>query len=85
MVITESSAFTGSTVAGARAGDLFQLLLDGTPRTRAELAVLTGLARSTIAMRVDSLMASGFISAVDVPVLVDNDVNIMTLGEQRTQ
>ena len=64
MVITESSAFTGSTVAGARAGDLFQLLLDGTPRTRAELAVLTGLARSTIAMRVDSLMASGFISAV---------------------
>ncbi|MBC7762321.1 MAG: ROK family protein, partial [Candidatus Saccharibacteria bacterium] len=64
MVITESSAFAGSTAPGARAGDLFQLLLDGTPRTRAELAVLTGLARSTIAMRVDSLMASGFISAV---------------------
>ena len=64
MVITESRALTGSAVTGARAGDLLQLLLDGTPRTRAELAVLTGLARSTIAMRVDSLMASGFISAV---------------------
>jgi predicted NBD/HSP70 family sugar kinase len=50
--------------AAARSGDLFQLLLDGTPRTRAELAVLTGLARSTIAARVDALMASGFVSAV---------------------
>ena len=85
MVDTESSASTGSAVTGARAGDLMQLLLDSTPRTRAELAVLTGLARSTIAMRVDSLMASGFISAFDVPVLVDKDVNIMTLGEQHTQ
>ena len=64
MVITESSALPGSAVTGARAGDLFQLLLDGTPRTRAELAVLTGLARSTIAMRVDSLLASGLVSAV---------------------
>ena len=64
MVITGSSAFSGSAVTGVRAGDLFQLLLDGTPRTRAELAMLTGLARSTIAMRVDSLLASGFVSAV---------------------
>lgn len=48
----------------ARSGDVFQLLLDGTPRTRAELAMLTGLARSTIAVHVDALIASGFVSAV---------------------
>lgn len=48
----------------SRSGDLFQLLLDGVPRTRAELAALTGLARSTIAARVDALIASGFVSAV---------------------
>lgn len=63
MVITEPNALAGSVVA-ARSGDLFRLLLDGAPRTRAELADLTGLARSTIASRVDALMASGFISAV---------------------
>jgi hypothetical protein len=50
---------TVSALVSARSGDLFQLLLDGAPRTRAELAVLTGLARSTIAARVDALMASG--------------------------
>ena len=55
---------TVSALVSARSGDLFQLLLDGAPRTRAELAVLTGLARSTIAARVDALMASGFVSAV---------------------
>ncbi len=64
MVTTESSASSGSAVTGASAGDLFQLLLDGTPRTRAELAVRASLARSTIAMRVDFLVASGFIHAV---------------------
>ncbi|MFM9920493.1 ROK family protein [Lacisediminihabitans sp. H27-G8] len=51
-------------LGSARSGDLFQLLLDGAPRTRAELAALTGLARSTIAVRVDALMATGFVSAV---------------------
>ncbi len=53
-----------SAVLSARSGDVFQLLLDGAPRTRAELAMLTGLARSTIAVRVDALIASGFVSAV---------------------
>ena len=48
----------------SRAGDLFQLLRDGEPRTRAELAAVTGLARSTVAARVDMLLASGLISAV---------------------
>jgi predicted NBD/HSP70 family sugar kinase len=51
-------------LGSARSGDLFQLLLDGAPRTRAELAALTGLARSTVAVRVDTLMASGFVIAV---------------------
>lgn len=44
------------------AGDLFQLLRDGQPRTRAELAAVTGQARSTIAARIDLLMASGLVA-----------------------
>ncbi|MCW2130992.1 ROK family transcriptional regulator [Arthrobacter sp. VKM Ac-2550] len=44
------------------ASDVFQLLRDGQPRTRAELAQLTGLARSTVALRVDTLMKLGFIA-----------------------
>ena len=43
---------------------LFQLLRDGVPRTRAELAKSTGLARSTIAARVDELMRMGLIAPV---------------------
>lgn len=42
---------------------LFQILRDGQPRTRAELAVITGLARSTVAARIDALMASGMVGA----------------------
>ena len=45
-------------------GDLFQILRDGEPRTRAELAKITGLARSTIAARVDTLMSMGLVTAV---------------------
>nr|WP_247602200.1 ROK family transcriptional regulator [Cellulomonas denverensis] len=41
---------------------MFQLLRDGRPRTRADLAAATGQARSTIAARVDMLMAAGLIS-----------------------
>ncbi|WP_345803449.1 ROK family transcriptional regulator [Microbacterium sp. AZCO] len=44
--------------------ELFQLLRDGTPRTRAQLAKSTGLARSTIAARVDELMRMGLIRPV---------------------
>src|SRR6478609_5059441 len=47
------------TVSGV--GQLFQLLRDGVPRTRAELAKSTGLARSTIAVRVDELLRMGLI------------------------
>lgn len=44
------------------AAELFQLLRDGRPRTRAELAAVTGLARSTVAARVESLMAIGLVA-----------------------
>lgn len=44
------------------AGEMFQLLRDGQSRTRADLAALTGQARSTIAARVDLLLASGFVT-----------------------
>jgi glucokinase len=44
-----------------RAGDLFQLLRDGQARTRAELALTTGLARSTVASRIDALIGSGLV------------------------
>ncbi len=45
-------------------GDLFQLLRDGTPRTRGELASLSSLARSTITARVDALLSSGLLEPV---------------------
>src|SRR5687768_18488793 len=45
----------------ARAGDLFQMLRDGKARTRAELTAVTGLARTTVAARIDALSALGFI------------------------
>ena len=48
-------------VSLSRAGDLFQLLRDGKARTRAELALTTGLARSTVASRIDALMLSGLV------------------------
>ncbi len=44
------------------AGELLQLMLDGTPRTRAELIRMTGLARSTVGARVDALMAVGLLT-----------------------
>lgn len=44
--------------------ELFQLLRDGVPRTRAELAKSTGLARSTVAARVDQLLRMGLIAPV---------------------
>ncbi len=48
--------------AAAGAGTLLQLLRDGVPRTRSELAALTGLARSTVTGRVDALLAAGLIA-----------------------
>ncbi|RJU02428.1 ROK family transcriptional regulator [Arthrobacter frigidicola] len=51
-----------STVPAPGASEVFQLLRDGQPRTRAELAQLTGLARSTVASRVDTLIRLGLVA-----------------------
>jgi predicted NBD/HSP70 family sugar kinase len=48
-------------VGDSGAGALLHLMRDGQPRTRAELAALTGLARSTIAQRIDALLGAGFV------------------------
>lgn len=45
-----------------RTSDIFELLRDGRPRTRAQLARSTGLARSTIAARVDQLIRLGLVA-----------------------
>ncbi|MDO5751597.1 ROK family protein [Arthrobacter sp.] len=58
---TPSSSVGSNGVGVSRAGDVFQLLRDGHARTRAELADITGLARSTVAARIDALAAAGLI------------------------
>ncbi|WP_167995753.1 ROK family protein [Arthrobacter pigmenti] len=58
----ESVIQRASGVPAPGASEVFQLLRDGHPRTRAELALLTGLARSTVASRVDWLMRTGLIA-----------------------
>ncbi|GAA4194954.1 ROK family protein [Gryllotalpicola kribbensis] len=50
----------GSLVA-ADARGLLRMLRGGAPKTRAQLAELTGLARSTVAARLDGLIASGLV------------------------
>ncbi|MGI9606834.1 MAG: ROK family protein [Acidimicrobiales bacterium] len=50
-----------ATVANGTPGDLLRLIRSGQATTRAQLAVTTGLARSTIAQRIESLAASGLI------------------------
>jgi len=47
------------------AGLLLQLLRDGRPRTRAELARAAGLARSTVSGRIDALLNAGLIAVGD--------------------
>ncbi|UCR90624.1 ROK family transcriptional regulator [Mycetocola spongiae] len=47
------------------ASQLLQLLRDGAPRTRSELAQRTGLSRSTIAQRIDELMGLGLIVSTE--------------------
>ena len=62
----ETVTATASAVAGA--GDLLSLLRDGEPRTRSELAAVTGLARSTVTQRVDALLASGLLAPAGAAV-----------------
>jgi len=51
-------------LTGAAQSEIFQILRDGTPRTRSELATLTGLARSTVAARVDALLRVNLLAPV---------------------
>ncbi|WP_083528000.1 ROK family transcriptional regulator [Curtobacterium ammoniigenes] len=48
--------------------ELFQILRDGVPRTRAELAAMTGLARSTVGVRLDTLTEIGLVGAAETAV-----------------
>ena len=57
--MTELRATAATPVPGT--GMLLRILRDGRPRTRSELASLTGLARSTVTQRVDALLDGGFI------------------------
>jgi glucokinase len=46
------------------AAEFIAILRDGRPRTRSELSAMTGLARSTVALRIDSLMDLGLVGSV---------------------
>ncbi|WP_203656665.1 helix-turn-helix domain-containing protein, partial [Demequina activiva] len=52
------------TLSGSAQSEIFQILRDGQPRTRSELATLTGLARSTVAARVEALQRARLIRSV---------------------
>lgn len=54
----------GKELSAFGANELFQLLRDGQPRTRAELAASTGFARATIASRIDELLKAGMVVPV---------------------
>lgn len=45
-------------------GDFFQILRDGVPRTRNELASMTGLSRPTVISRIEDLMDLDLVAAV---------------------
>ncbi|MEV4309874.1 ROK family transcriptional regulator [Nonomuraea sp. NPDC049624] len=51
--------------ATAGAGALLSLLRDGPPRTRTELVQLTGLARSTVSLRLDALLRHRWVLPAD--------------------
>jgi predicted NBD/HSP70 family sugar kinase len=53
-----------SRLASTRAsgvGDILRLLRDGVPRTRSEIMEITGLSRSTVSARVDTLIGLGLV------------------------
>src|SRR4029450_27656 len=52
---------TKDVTAGSSAGALFHLIREEVAVTRADLARVTGLARSTGAQRVDALLANGLV------------------------
>jgi len=63
-ISTELTARHINALGSSVASDLFQILRDGRPRTRTELSAMTGLARSTVAIRIDALMKLGLVDSV---------------------
>lgn len=51
-------------LGSSSASELFQLLRNGKPWTRAELAKVTGLSRPTVSQRLDQLLALGLVAPV---------------------
>lgn len=74
------------TAAGNSPGQLLQLFRLGKVSTRSELQRLTGLARSTVTFRVDSLLAGGYL--VEDGVLTDagrgRPATVLRLNDQQT-
>jgi glucokinase len=62
--ISEQTVGHVNPLGSSATSDLFQILRDGKPRTRTELAAITGLARSTIGLRIDALMRLGLVGAI---------------------
>jgi predicted NBD/HSP70 family sugar kinase len=58
--MTEDRVADGTALSNS-AGDIFQLFRAGTVRTRRELILHSGLARSTVTSRVDALLNAGFL------------------------
>ncbi|MEP6481192.1 MAG: ROK family transcriptional regulator [Rhodoglobus sp.] len=56
----------GDALGPSATSELLQILRDGQPRTRTELSGITGLARSTVGLRIDALMRLGLVDAVSV-------------------
>ena len=54
---TGSNGLGSGQAVGGTAGEILHLVRSGRASTRGELAAMTGLARSTIAQRVDALLA----------------------------
>lgn len=52
-------------VSPSSLGGLLGLLRDGQPRTRAELAKITGLSRPTVTQRIDQLLELGYVVPVE--------------------
>lgn len=64
MISNNGAMASGSTVDLTSPAALLSVLMDGRPRTRAEIVVETGLARSTVRARLDLLMTAGLVSDI---------------------
>jgi predicted NBD/HSP70 family sugar kinase len=61
--VDDISTFNGLGTSGA--SELFQILRDGRPRTRTEIAEQMGLARSTVTLRIEALIELGLVGFVE--------------------